>query len=798
MRITYPDYQRYWNNEECRIQWEENEKHVGERLTFDGIPFIILGSKLLGCQYGVPNQGKNGRYTEWKQEQEEPSHPRRGQCPAKVVLREVIKFPDYKIDNNNSYEKKKFSKMLRDDLTLGAARSQRRIYVELPASEAHVHTVLVKKVNEASIIHTNSPHCLVCNAKLSASARSAVALFSGEMAPYSASCSAAVAAEGIDDHAVSSTSTMPPPQSDGFNVYDFSSDDSDEDEFLPMGRNCLLSDSSDDASDSDSELSFVSQLGSIKDSDEQSTFEMRAWDPNAPGLPAFVWQKKENVVKQSEFLAHPRVNIIDLHQGSTAFEIYSHFVTPELMDHLVHETNRYYYQQPAPPASSHTRKWRDTSREELHAYFGLRLLMGMQPKPDMKMYWSLDPIFNQPVFPETMPRDRFLQLTHNLHAVDNRGSHPADDRLWKLRPVISMLNQQFSSVYTPPRRITVNESLWRFQGRFCNINFTHNKRARFGVKMHKLCVCNEMTAGYTSAFKIYAGQDESELPTSMDTIINLMTTADLFGKGYELYTDSWYTSPSLFHYLQSHHTNAVGTVLTNCKDMPRDLQVKTHGKVDFRSTPTGILCLQWLDKKLITMLSTAHDAEMVKDKSQCSYEHTKPRVVSDYKAGKKGIYLSNQLAQSYPIVQKSIRWYKKVLFYLFDMAVINSFCVHKALGGMLTHLEFKMQLIRELLREITSTRKEFYRSQGRSPIVSSERRLQGATTHHQQLTPGKKYRRCKICRQNGKRKMTKTICSTNFTPTVGTSFCLGEYHRGRHAGICPPFKHRVQQVLQPN
>ncbi|XP_047469997.1 zinc finger and BTB domain-containing protein 17-like isoform X1 [Penaeus chinensis] len=169
-----------WNSEDCRIQWEENEKHVGERLVFDGVPFIILGSKHLGCQYGVPNPGKNNKYTEWKQEQDEPSQPRRGQCPAKVVLREVIKFPDYRIDNNNSYEKKKFSKMLRDDLTLGAARLQRRIYVELPTAEAHVHTVLVKKVNEASMAHTNAPHCLVCNAKLSASARSAVPLFSGE------------------------------------------------------------------------------------------------------------------------------------------------------------------------------------------------------------------------------------------------------------------------------------------------------------------------------------------------------------------------------------------------------------------------------------------------------------------------------------------------------------------------------------------------------------------------------------------------------------------------------------------
>ncbi|ROT85765.1 hypothetical protein C7M84_007429 [Penaeus vannamei] len=169
-----------WNSEDCRIQWEENEKHIGERLAFDGVPFITLGSKHLGCQYGVPSAGKNNKYTEWKQEQDEHSQPRRGQCPAKVVLREVIKFPDYRIDNNNSYEKKKFSKMLRDDLTLGAARLQRRIYVELPTAEAHVHTVLVKKVNEASIAHTNVPHCLVCNAKLSASARSAVPLFSGE------------------------------------------------------------------------------------------------------------------------------------------------------------------------------------------------------------------------------------------------------------------------------------------------------------------------------------------------------------------------------------------------------------------------------------------------------------------------------------------------------------------------------------------------------------------------------------------------------------------------------------------
>nr|XP_053639660.1 zinc finger and BTB domain-containing protein 17-like isoform X1 [Cherax quadricarinatus] len=171
-----------WNNEECRIQWEESEKYQGERLTFDGVPFIVLGTKHLGCQYGVRNPGKNGKYLEWKKEcggQLSPS--RRGSCPAMVVLKEVIKLPDYRIDNNTSYEKKKWSKMIRDDLLMGNARPQQRIYVELPSSKAHVHTVLVKRVNEDTLSRHNPPHCLICNAKLSASARSAIAIFSREV-----------------------------------------------------------------------------------------------------------------------------------------------------------------------------------------------------------------------------------------------------------------------------------------------------------------------------------------------------------------------------------------------------------------------------------------------------------------------------------------------------------------------------------------------------------------------------------------------------------------------------------------
>ncbi|XP_042888497.1 piggyBac transposable element-derived protein 4-like [Penaeus japonicus] len=136
-----------------------------------------------------------------------------------------------------------------------------------------------------------------------------------------------------------------------------------------------------------------------------------------------------------------------------------------------------------------------------------------------------------------------------------------------------------------------------------------------------------------------------------------------------------------------------------------DLQTKKRGNVDFRSSPTGMLCLQWCDKKPITMLSMVHSSGSVIDTSQRGVVRTKPKVVVDYNIGMKGVDLSDQQAQSYPTVWKSIRWYKKVLFYLLDMAVINAFCVHKALGGKLTLLDFRSVLNRGMMQEYTRERK---------------------------------------------------------------------------------------------
>ncbi|XP_063590904.1 piggyBac transposable element-derived protein 4-like [Penaeus indicus] len=236
----------------------------------------------------------------------------------------------------------------------------------------------------------------------------------------------------------------------------------------------------------------------------------------------------------------------------------------------------------------------------------------------------------------------------------------------QLRPVIDVLDSTYRSVLIPNKNVTIDESLWAFKGRHQALQHNPSKRARRGLKVYKFCSSNGPEAGYMTAFNIHKGQDHSKFPASMKAIDNLMEKVELYDKGYQLYTDNWYSFPTLFHYLQARKTSAVGTVRTNRQGMPSDLQ-ESQGQIDFRSNNTRMLCLQWVDKRPVTMLSTAHTSKVITlPPNRQGVERSNPEVVACYNNGTKGVNLSEQLAQSYPATKKTIKWYK-VSFYLLDM-----------------------------------------------------------------------------------------------------------------------------------
>ncbi|XP_069982908.1 piggyBac transposable element-derived protein 4-like [Penaeus vannamei] len=132
--------------------------------------------------------------------------------------------------------------------------------------------------------------------------------------------------------------------------------------------------------------------------------------------------------------------------------------------------------------------------------------------------------------------------------------------------------------------------------------------------------------------------------------MDFMQAGGFLDKRYMVYMDNWYTSPVLFHYLQGRKMSAVDTANINRQYIPKDLKPVQKGEVHFRSSGNGMLCLCWLDSKLVTMPSTVHTSRMVQARPQS--RRMKPQCVVEYHSGMKGVDFRGSVSGFVPFSQK--------------------------------------------------------------------------------------------------------------------------------------------------
>ncbi|XP_033736559.1 piggyBac transposable element-derived protein 4-like [Pecten maximus] len=145
------------------------------------------------------------------------------------------------------------------------------------------------------------------------------------------------------------------------------------------------------------------------------------------------------------------------------------FLDQVLIDLLLEETGRYAQQQIDTNPEQNKQPWKDVSAAEMKAFLGLCMAMGVTRKPSVKLYWSTDSYSETPLFARTMTRDRFSQILRYLHFADNdleqERNSPTYDPLFKIRTLVSHLNENFVQEYVLRRRVTVDECMVPFKGK---------------------------------------------------------------------------------------------------------------------------------------------------------------------------------------------------------------------------------------------------------------------------------------------------------------------------------------------
>lgn len=427
----------------------------------------------------------------------------------------------------------------------------------------------------------------------------------------------------------------------------------------------------DDDSDSDEASDNTDDPTETEDEPDVSASSVGNWRSVTSCQRAFLFTGKEELCQTPQSSDNCVLPI----------DVYSLFITDEIIDEIVKETNRYASQK----LSSHvlTRKsrlrdWVPTDRLEMKKIIGIFLYMGIVPYPEMHLYWSKSKLYDRELVFGTMSRDRFQLLLSLMHFSDNI-AYADQHKIYKVKPLYDMIVERFQNVYKPGAKVVIDETMIPFRGRIYFRQYIQGKSHKYGLKIFKLCNPD----GYTWNLEVYCGKGEKYQNLGITDSLCVRLMLPLLDMGMTLYCDNCYTSVTLAEHLLSRNTYLCGTVRSSRKGLPCEVTKAKIKKGDIVSLQNdkGVKVFHWKDKRSVLTLSTVpeYDDALIPTGKRARDEDiaVKPKSVVDYNKIKKGVDVSDQMSSYYTALRKTKKWYRKIAIELIaGTSVVNAWILY--------------------------------------------------------------------------------------------------------------------------
>ena len=411
--------------------------------------------------------------------------------------------------------------------------------------------------------------------------------------------------------------------------------------------------------------------------------------------------------------------------------------------------------------------------------------MGLIEVPTLEGYWTTAWESEIPFFRRVMSRDRFLQIFWMLHVGDG------PRRVDKIQGLVDALLANFQAAYYPTENVAVDETMVGFRGRFSAKQYMPSKPTKYGIKAFTLASSEH---GYMLNILLYTGADTllnadpvySSLPQPARVVMELMRP--YLCKGHHVYTDRYYSSIPLAQALGEAGTSFTGTLVKSRVGLPdvvRSSSFRLKGDETRAFRSGSLLCVAWqaaAKKKPLVMLSSNCRHEMVTVRSHRSAQ-LKPVVVDRYNHFMNGVDRADQYTVYYSFIRRSVKWWRKVFFWVMEVAAVNSYINFKCHTiRPCSHRDFRLSVIRDLAS---------------AHMLSAPPRGLGRRVTHQQaragdldrlngrhfLDKGTAQRDCLVCshQSQGSRRRTTFFCKTcTLHPPLCPTTCFERYHTLEH------------------
>ena len=277
------------------------------------------------------------------------------------------------------------------------------------------------------------------------------------------------------------------------------------------------------------------------------------------------------------------------------FELFDEKVQTDLVK-LINEFATYIIQQNnLRRRRSKYSKWYPITRYELLRLFAVLIAMGIERRPNLCDYWSINSFNYTPWNHELFPRDRFEMLYSTMLHVNSIGDEKS--KKYKIEPFLNKLLQNFQRAYYPDKDLSLDEMVVKWKGRSKFKIYNPSKPEKYHIKTFGLC---DSHTGYAYNLLIYFGKETSyqeDVPGGQSEKIFQYLLRPL-GSGHHVFANTNYTTHSLISYPSAKRIYYTGTLMSNRKNVPIEIKnpkIK-HMESKFYRSREGILLCMWKNK----------------------------------------------------------------------------------------------------------------------------------------------------------------------------------------------------------
>jgi hypothetical protein len=329
--------------------------------------------------------------------------------------------------------------------------------------------------------------------------------------------------------------------------------------------------------------------------------------------------------------------------------------------------------------------------------------MGYNDQPEINSYWSTSSDLGSRAIRDGMSRRRFLQIwkyirygpqqslaTANETTVASQKEAEKRDAIFKVRPLMNIINGQFRRNRNPGEMLCIDESMTAFKGRSRIKVCQPRKPIKWGFENFTLC---DAKNGYILNDEAHVGPgqftcDDEPKPSFKGNLMGrttLFTSRHYLGHGHTIVSDNRFTSAKLYEYLYKfHNTYAVGSLRGNAAEMPpgfgelRKFTGTERGDFTFRQNGRLLLTV-WHDTTTVSLLSTNCDP-MDSEKQVMRWVKTEgrkrqvrcPPAAYSYIKSFNGVDVSNHLTSSFRIGRRSKSWHRYFFFHKLNQLCVNA------------------------------------------------------------------------------------------------------------------------------